>query len=135
MKALETAARSLAQVSTGVACAGTALECRTYLVAKKAFLFVSAKEARLKLADSAGEARRLGLAVGANGWVKLAADALPAASVLKRWVAESHALAQPAPASGSASSPARRPAKGSATRAKRSSAGSAKHRKAPAPKP
>jgi hypothetical protein len=86
-------ALALPGVEQGIACAGTALESRTYLTKKKAFLFVSKKQARLKLDASAPQARRSGFAVGANGWVTLALDALPAASVLRRWVAESHSLA------------------------------------------
>lgn len=85
-------AKSLPGVDEGVACAGTALESRTFRVNGKAFLFVSQKEARLKLAASLAEAARLGCAAGANGWVKIALDAPPPAKVLARWIAESHAL-------------------------------------------
>ena len=86
-------ALALADVEQGIACAGTALESRTYRTRKKAFLFVAARQARLKLDASAPEARKLGCAVGANGWVTLSLDALPAAPIVKRWIAESHALA------------------------------------------
>jgi hypothetical protein len=48
---------------------------------------------RLKLAASAKTAKAQGFTVGANGWVKLPMDELPAATVLKRWIVESHALA------------------------------------------
>ena len=85
-------ALALVDVDQGIACAGTALESRTYRTRKKAFLFVSTKQARLKLETSAPEARKLGCAVGANGWVTLPLDALPAAPIVKRWIAESHAL-------------------------------------------
>jgi hypothetical protein len=85
-------ALALPEVVQGLACAGTALESRTYLTEKKAFLFVAKKQARLKLADSAQQARKLGFAVGANGWATLPLEALPATPVLKRWIAESHAL-------------------------------------------
>ena len=60
---------------------------------KKTFLFVSKKDARLKLSASSAEARRLGCEVGANGWVKLLLDEMPPASVVRRWIAESHGLA------------------------------------------
>jgi hypothetical protein len=53
---------------------------------------VSRKEARLKLDSSASEARKLGFAMGANGWVRLPLEALPAATVARRWVAESYGL-------------------------------------------
>lgn len=89
---LGTIALALADVEQGVACAGTALESRTYQVRKKSFLFVSKDQARLKLDASASEARKLGFAVGANGWVTVPLDALPAAAVIKRWIAESHSL-------------------------------------------
>lgn len=92
MHPLAAIARALPDVTEGVACAGTALESRTFQVGGKAFLFLSAKLARLKLAASAADAKRRGAEVGANGWTKLALDALPPAAVCKRWVAESHAL-------------------------------------------
>jgi|SRR5262245_5302344 len=85
-------ALALPEVERGIACAGTQLESRTYQTGKKAFLFVAKKQARLKLGESAQHARKLGFEVGANGWVTLPLDALPAVSVVKRWIAESHAL-------------------------------------------
>jgi hypothetical protein len=93
MANLGTIALALPDVEQGLACAGTALESRTYMTRKKAFLFVSKEQARLKLDSSAAEARKLGFPVGAKGWVTLSLDALPAASVARRWVTESHALA------------------------------------------
>jgi hypothetical protein len=92
MSTLDTAARALPDADEGLACIGTALESRTYLVNKKAFLFVGKKEARLKLETSIDEATRLGFAVGSNGWVKLPLDGLPPAPVVRRWVKESHGL-------------------------------------------
>ncbi|HEX6810603.1 MAG TPA: hypothetical protein VF384_03165 [Planctomycetota bacterium] len=113
MTDLGTLALALGNVQQGVACAGTALESRTFAVGKKAFLFVSAKDARLKLDSSAGEAKRLGFAVGANGWVKLELASLPAAAVLKKWIRESHALM------GGARSAAKPAAKAAGTKAKK----------------
>jgi hypothetical protein len=98
---------ALPNVDQGIACVGTALESRTYLLGKKSFLFVSRKDVRLKLSASAAKAKKLGLAVGANGWVKLALDALPPARVLERWIAESYALAGGATAAGTAKRAAR----------------------------
>jgi hypothetical protein len=92
MADLRKIALALPNVELGIACAGTALESRTYRTGKKAFLFVSRKEARLKLDASASEARELGFAVGANGWVTLPLEALPATTIAKRWVAESYGL-------------------------------------------
>ncbi len=91
MTNLAAIANALPGVTEGIACAGTSLESRTWKVNEKAFLFVSKKEARLKLESSIAEARKLGVAVGANGWAKFALDAPPPAVVLKRWIAESHA--------------------------------------------
>jgi len=93
MTNLGSIALALPGVDEGIACAGTALESHTYRVNKKNFLFVSEKSARLKLSASSSEARRLGCEVGTNGWVKLALDALPPASVVRRWIVESHSLA------------------------------------------
>jgi hypothetical protein len=125
MTDLHAIASALPNVDVGIACAGTALESRTYRVGTKSFLFVSKKDARLKLAASADEARALGCAVGANGWVTLVLAALPAAAVVKRWVAESHALM----AGGStARTPAAPSTKKRAT--KKTSAGPAARKKA-----
>jgi hypothetical protein len=95
MADLAALAAALPGTTHGVACAGTSLESRTFQVQRKTFLFLSKRQARLKLDASAPEARKLGLPVGANGWVTLELDALPAATVLKRWIAESHALFAP----------------------------------------
>jgi hypothetical protein len=85
-------ALALPGVTRGIACAGTALESRTFGVGKRAFLFVSAKEARLKLDASAADATAAGYPVGASGWVKLPLAQLPPIAVLRRWIAESRAL-------------------------------------------
>jgi len=106
-------ALALPDVTQGIACAGTALESRTYQVKGKAFLFEAPKDLRLKLASSAADAAKLGFSVGSNGWVKVPLDALPAAPVLRRWIGESHAL-MAAPASKGAAkkaAPARRKAR------------------------
>jgi hypothetical protein len=87
-------------VDEGVACAGTALERRTVKVRGKAFLFLGAGDAMLKLAASLPEAaawaRRQPQAVrvGAGGWVKVTfADHAPSAQLFETWIAESYALA------------------------------------------
>jgi hypothetical protein len=105
-------ARSLLDVTEGVACAGTALESRSFATNKKAFLFVSKKELRLKLGASVAEAKRGGVAVGANGWAKIPAAEAPAAAVLRRWIAESHALMAPAAKAARGSSSVRRRVRG-----------------------
>jgi hypothetical protein len=100
MGVLDTAAKTLPNTDEGVACAGTALESRTYRVNKKSFLFVGRETARLKLDASAAEARRLGFEIGANGWVTPQLDDLPSAAVVKRWVRESHELMAGKPSTG-----------------------------------
>lgn len=80
----------------GVACAGTAVESRTIKAKGKAFLFLGAKDVRLKLGASAAEAKRLGADVGAHGWTKFAADAAPPLPVVERWIDESYRLLAPA---------------------------------------
>ncbi len=92
-------ASQLPDVEEGVACAGTALESRTYKAKKKAFLFLGEDHARMKLDASAKEAKKLGFEVGANGWVKVPLDEAPPKAVLERWVAESHALMAGTPTS------------------------------------
>src|SRR5689334_24763909 len=92
MSKLAAIALALPGVEQGIACAGTALESRTYLVEKKAFLFVSREHARLKLGSSIADARKRGAEVGSGGWTKLALSELPPAAVLRRWIAESHEL-------------------------------------------
>ena len=67
----------LPEVELGIACKGTALESTTYNSNKKAFLFVGAKDARLKRAA---------------GWIKIDLAAPPSDRDLAAWVAESHAL-------------------------------------------
>ncbi len=89
-------ATTLPDVTTGVACAGTALESRTFMTNKKAFLFVSKKDVRLKLSASIASAKKAGFDAGANGWVKIPLAELPAAATLKKWIAESHASMTPA---------------------------------------
>lgn len=115
-------ALALPEVEEGVACAGTALEARTFARGRKSFLFLRASDARLKLGPSLAEAERLAdgdperCRVGANGWVHVQLEG--AGDLRKRieaWIAESHALA------GGAHEVARKPASaGGAQSARRS---------------
>lgn len=98
-KALRAAALRLPDVEERVACEGTALEKRTIKAKKKAFLFLGAADAMLKLADSLAEAKRLAAKspehykVGATGWVTVKfADADPPRGLVERWIEESYAL-------------------------------------------
>lgn len=106
-------ARACSDVEEGVACVGTALESRTFKVKNKAFLFVRAVDARLKLKASAAEAARLAAKdpthynFGASGWATLrfGGGHVPARPLLARWVKESHGLlvgASPSVARGKA---------------------------------
>ncbi len=105
-----TLAMALPDVDEGISCAGTALECRTFLVRKKAFLFLSKDHIRLKLGPSIADAKKRGFAAGAAGWVKLNLDELPPRPLLKAWIAESHSLFAGSPRTKKAatSKPARR---------------------------
>jgi hypothetical protein len=74
---LRSVALKLPDVTLGIACKGTALESTTYNSNKKAFLFVGAKDARLKRAA---------------GWTKIDLAAPPSDADVTAWVTESHAL-------------------------------------------
>lgn len=100
---LLTAALSLPDTEEGIACAGTSLEKRTIKVHKKAFLFLSAKDAMLKLSDSLAAAEELAEAeperykVGAHAWTTIMfgdGKSLPSAQLVK-WVQESYSLFAP----------------------------------------
>lgn len=108
-------AGALRDVEQGVACAGTALEARTFQVGGKAFLFLGPKDVRLKLTVSVADATSFAgrpasaVRVGANGWttISLNAGSVPSRGVLRRWVAESHAAFRAA-AKPKSAPPARR---------------------------
>jgi len=120
VETLSALARRHAGVTEGIACAGTPLERRTMKVGARAFLFVGASDAMVKLAASIPEARRLARAaparyrVGTGGWVKVAfsTDEPPAREVFARWIAESYALMKaPAKKTPAVKKPARKPKK------------------------
>ncbi len=100
---LAEAASRLPGVSESIACAGTALESKTFVVGKKSFVFIGTKDARLKLKHSLFEATELSskprsaIRVGTGGWVtiQLQAEVLPSVAVLRRWVKESYGLFSP----------------------------------------
>jgi hypothetical protein len=100
MQVLLEYALRLPQTEEGVACEGTALESHTVKTNKKAFLFLRATEARLKLAASLKEAAALAAqdanrySVGAHGWVlvKFEDSSDYPLDILKRWVKESYLL-------------------------------------------
>jgi len=100
MQVLLETALSLPNVEEGIACAGTSLEKRTIKVRQKAFLFLSAKDAMVKLEASLPAAIRLAQAeperykVGAHSWTTIQLtnrDSLPLKQ-LKAWVVESYQL-------------------------------------------
>lgn len=100
-ESLRKIALGLDAVTEGVACEGTALERRTVKVGTKAFVFIGATEAMLKLESSLAEASAFAEAapehcrVGSGGWVKLTIGQKesPAEEVVARWIVESYDLA------------------------------------------
>lgn len=122
MKAVRTLAMKYRGCEEGIACKGTAIECSTFKVNGKAFLFVGRAEIRLKLGDSVAEARKLAAkepgryTVGANGWAKITFNddqPLPMA-VVTRWIGESYDLMAPKKTKSSA-----QPRKGAQKKRKR----------------
>jgi hypothetical protein len=96
-------AMSFPEAEEGVACKGTAIECTTFKSRNKAFLFVGAKEIRLKLQTSIAEAAMLAAKepdryqAGKIGWVTVRlhpGEALPI-DILERWIDESYRLLAP----------------------------------------
>jgi YjbR len=98
VRTLRDTALRLPNTTEGIACAGTALESRTIKTNDKAFVFLRGTEARLKLAGSLPEARRMAAkqpaqyTAGAGGWVKIVFAADTPRDVLARWIAESYQL-------------------------------------------
>jgi hypothetical protein len=99
MQLLHRFALQLPETEEGVACEGTAAEARTVKRNGKAFLFLRAVDARLKLAASLEGAAALAskeptrYSVGAHGWVLVKfQDASDPVDVLKRWIEESYSL-------------------------------------------
>jgi len=96
---LRKAARRLPDVEEGIACEGTPLERSTFKTNKKAFVFLGGTkdggfDVMVKLGPSIAEAKKLGYAPGANGWVKIAfakGEKIPK-GLIERFIAESHAL-------------------------------------------
>lgn len=103
MEALRKIALRFPEVEEGIACKGTALECTTFKARKKAFLFISVANARVKLQESLAEAAKLAAKepgrykVGAHGWaeVKFTNDEPPPLELLERWIDESYRLLAP----------------------------------------
>ncbi len=94
---LRAMALRLSDVEEGTACKGTAVESTTFSTRKKAFLFLDAKNARLKLSASEAEAKELAARepdryrVGAHGWVTISlAAGPPPRERMERWISESH---------------------------------------------
>lgn len=102
-KILQHSAILCPDVEEGIACAGTALERRTFKVNKKAFLFLGTHDAMLKLNESLPAASQYAssnpntIKVGAGGWVKLIwkDGAYLPKEKLKVWVTESYWLFAP----------------------------------------
>jgi hypothetical protein len=97
-QALRKAALALPDVEEGVACAGTALECATFKIRKKTFLFVNENNARVRLDKSRLAAGKLAKAhpdtyvIGPQGWAKVLMAGSPDVSLVEKWVVESYQL-------------------------------------------
>jgi hypothetical protein len=116
MKSLRKLAHKYPDCVEGIACKGTAIECTTFKLKGKAFLFVGRADIRLKLSDSVTEAKKLAAkeptryTIGANGWTKITFtedEPLPL-DVVTRWLGESYQLMAPK----QKAPPAKRPRKG-----------------------
>lgn len=121
------------EATSGVACAGTALECPTVAARGKAFLFLGPTGLRVKVRESLDQATEFAArepgryTVGAHGWVQVVPGEGPLPlDVLERWIDESYRLLVPkalvamlpekgppaeerAPAGQAATRPARKP--------------------------
>lgn len=102
MPTLRELALAFPETDEGVACEGTPLERRTIRVKKKAFLFLGAEDALLKLHDSLPEAEALAAREperykpGAHGWVSIKWHGKkPPIPLLRRWIEESYRLIAP----------------------------------------
>src|SRR5262245_42765046 len=124
------------ETEEGVACKGTSIECTTFKAANKAFLFVGAKEIRLKLQASLAEANKLAAKdpdrykAGAHGWVAISTGDDPSVdlALLERWIEESYRLLVPKQLAARVPERGRPSQKVPVTRAKRSAAKKAKSR-------
>ncbi len=113
LRALRRSALGYPEAREGIACEGTPIEKRTFKARDKAFLFLGATDAMVKLGASLAEATGLAAKepgryrAGAGGWVKVTFtdDDGPPLDLLERWIDESYRLL--APRSLAASIPAR----------------------------
>jgi predicted DNA-binding protein (MmcQ/YjbR family) len=99
MKSLRAFALGYPEAQEGIACEGTALEKITVKARTRAFLFLSAADAMMKLGDSLPEATELAAKeparykVGAHGWVTVTfSDDPPPLDMVERWIDESYRL-------------------------------------------
>jgi hypothetical protein len=98
VEALRKAALAHPDVEEGVACAGTPLECATFKVRKKTFLFVNENNARVRLDKSRAAAAKLAKSnpecyvIGPQGWAKVMVAASPDVSLVEKWIGESYQL-------------------------------------------
>jgi hypothetical protein len=99
LEKLAAMAKRLPDVEEGVACAGTVVESRTMKVKGKAFLFLRAGQAMVKLDGSLPEAEKAAkkspgcIFPGSGGWTKiLFKDGPPEMPLMERWIRESYGL-------------------------------------------
>ena len=103
MKALRSLALRYPEAEEGIACKGTALECSTFKAGNKAFLFVGAKDVKVKLRGSLAAAAKLAakepsrFQAGGHGWVsvKFSPDRPLPFDLLEKWIDESYRLLVP----------------------------------------
>lgn len=107
MQALRKSALRHPKTKEGIACKGTPVEKRTVMTRGRAFVYLGAKDAMVKLGDSLDEAIKLAkkqkkqYRVGAHHWVTVTYDAPQ--KLIEKWIAESYrVVAPPAPAKKSA---------------------------------
>jgi hypothetical protein len=96
---LRKAASSHPGVAEKVACKGTTVESASFHVRGKAFLFLRPASAMVKLDRSRTDVERMATRfpgackTGAGGWTTVSLEAPKVSlAVMKRWIAESHAL-------------------------------------------
>jgi hypothetical protein len=106
LEALRAIASRLPDVEAGIACKGTAAECVTCKVNKRAFLFLRPAAVMLKLKESVGDVARLAAKepdrynAGAGGWVtvKRPTESPLPMDVMERFIGESYRLMTATPA-------------------------------------
>lgn len=137
VKAAARVAAGMAGVEEGIACAGTAIESRTYKLKERAFVFVRPGNIMLKLGPSLAEAAAMAkratppgsLKAGAGGWVTITRGcAEVSAAMVTQWVKESHGLFAAGAVAGAKKSGKKAGKNAAATSRRRAGANKAAHK-------